>query len=50
MCRPNISAATVAGKLTMLPRAQFDVSAMYYQKSLYTDDAKKAEFKTEIWL
>ncbi len=43
----NISASTVAGKLTMLPRAQFDVSAMYYQKSLYTDDAKKAAFKTK---
>ncbi len=41
----NIAASTVAGKLVMLPRAQFDVSALYYQKSLYTDDAKKAAFK-----
>ena len=32
-----ISASTVAGKLVMLPRAQFDVSVLYYQKSLYED-------------
>lgn len=43
----NIAAATVAGKLVMLPRAQFDVSALYYQKSLYTDDKKKADFKAK---
>lgn len=43
----NIAASTVNGKLVMLPRAQFDVSALYYQKSLYTDDAKKAAFKTK---
>ncbi len=42
-----ISASTVSGKLVMLPRAQFDVSVLYYQKSLYEDDAKKAAFKTE---
>ncbi len=42
-----INASTVAGKLVMLPRAQFDVSALYYQKSLYQDDAKKTEFKAE---
>ena len=41
----NISASTLDGKLVMLPRAQFDVSALYYQKSLYEDDAKKAAFK-----
>jgi multiple sugar transport system substrate-binding protein len=41
----NIKASTVAGKLVMLPRAQFDVSALYYQKSNYTDDAKKKAFK-----
>ena len=41
----NITASTVNGKLAMLPRAQFDVSALYYQKSLYTDDAKKTAFK-----
>jgi multiple sugar transport system substrate-binding protein len=41
----NIKASTVAGKLVMLPRAQFDVSALYYQKSNYTDDSKKKTFK-----
>ena len=29
----------------MLPRAKFDVSALYYLKSNYTDDAKKKAFK-----
>ena len=29
----------------MLPRAQFDVSALYYQKGLYEDEAKKAAYK-----
>lgn len=41
----NIVASTVGGKLVMLPRAQFDVSALYYQKSLYADEAKKAAYK-----
>ena len=41
----NIKASTIDGKLDMLPRAQFDVSALYYQKSNYTDDAKKKAFK-----
>ena len=40
-----IKASTVNGKLEMLPRAQFDVSALYYLKSNYTDDAKKKAFK-----
>ncbi|HWT61912.1 MAG TPA: sugar ABC transporter substrate-binding protein [Ochrobactrum sp.] len=40
-----IKASTLNDKLIMLPRAQFDVSALYYQKSLYEDDAKKAAFK-----
>ena len=40
-----IKGATIDGKLTMLPRAQFDVSALYYLKSNYTDDAKKKAFK-----
>lgn len=34
-----IKASTLNDKLVMLPRAQFDVSALYYQKSLYEDDA-----------
>ena len=33
----NIAASTLDGKLVMLPRAQFDVSALYYQKILYED-------------
>ncbi|WP_417426456.1 ABC transporter substrate-binding protein [Hoeflea sp.] len=41
----NIAAATLDGKLVMLPRAQFDVSALYYQKSLYEDADKAAAFK-----
>jgi len=43
----NISASTIGGKLVMLPRAQFDVSALYYQKSLYADEAKKAAYKAK---
>lgn len=44
----TIKASTIGGKLVMLPRAQFDVSALYYQKSNYTDDAKKAAFKEKF--
>lgn len=40
-----IGASTIEGRLIMLPRAQFDVSAMYYLKSNYTDEARNAEFK-----
>jgi len=43
----NIKASTLDGKLVMLPRAQFDVSALYYQKSLYEDEAKKAAYKAK---
>jgi multiple sugar transport system substrate-binding protein len=43
----NIKAATIGGKLEMLPRAQFDVSAIYYQKSLYADEGKKSAFKAK---
>lgn len=43
----NIKASTVGGKLVMLPRAKFDVSALYFLKSNYTDDAKKAAFKAK---
>ncbi|MFC6488811.1 ABC transporter substrate-binding protein [Nitratireductor sp. GCM10026969] len=43
----NIKASTLDGKLVMLPRAQFDVSALYYQKSLYEDEEKKAAFEEE---
>ena len=43
----NIAAATLNGRLVMLPRAQFDVSALYYQKSLYTDPARASAFKAK---
>lgn len=43
----NIKASTLDGKLVMLPRAQFDVSALYYQKSLYEDEDNKAKFKDQ---
>ncbi|TIT01760.1 sugar ABC transporter substrate-binding protein [Mesorhizobium sp.] len=43
----TIKASTLDGKLAMLPRAQFDVSALYYQKSLYQDEAKKAAYKAK---
>ncbi|MDF9301776.1 extracellular solute-binding protein [Tritonibacter mobilis] len=38
----TITASTVGGDLLMLPRAQFDVSVLYYLKSNY-EDAQKAE-------
>ncbi len=44
----NIAAATIGGRLVMLPRAQFDVSALYYQKTLYTDPAKAEAFKAKF--
>ncbi len=44
----NIAAATLDGRVVMLPRAQFDVSALYYQKSLYTDPAKAEAFKAKF--
>ncbi|SDX40202.1 carbohydrate ABC transporter substrate-binding protein, CUT1 family [Ruegeria halocynthiae] len=43
----NIDASTVGGELLMLPRAQFDVSVLYYLKSNYTDADKAAAFKAE---
>jgi multiple sugar transport system substrate-binding protein len=43
----TIKASTLDGKLMMLPRAQFDVSALYYQKSLYQDEAKKTAYKAK---
>ncbi len=41
----NIGASTVEGQLLMLPRAQFDVSVLYYLKSNYEDADKAAAFK-----
>lgn len=43
----NIKAATFDGELVMLPRAQFDVSALYYQKDLYDDAARAKAFEDE---
>ncbi|ETA50016.2 ABC transporter substrate-binding protein [Ponticoccus alexandrii] len=43
----NIAAATLGGRLVMLPRAQFDVSALYYQKDLYEDADRAAAFEEE---
>ncbi|WP_109313497.1 ABC transporter substrate-binding protein [Ruegeria sp. AU67] len=43
----NISASTVGGELLMLPRAQFDVSVLYYLKSNYEDADKATAFKSE---
>ncbi|MEP1610776.1 MAG: extracellular solute-binding protein [Roseobacter sp.] len=43
----NINASTVGGELLMLPRAQFDVSVLYYLKSNYKDADKAAAFKAE---
>lgn len=40
-----IKASTLDGRLVMLPRAQLDVSALYYQKSLYENADNKAKFK-----
>jgi len=43
-----IEAASNDGELGMLPRAQFDVSSLYYQKNLYEDEEKKAAFKARF--
>ncbi|WBU59910.1 ABC transporter substrate-binding protein [Paracoccus albus] len=43
----TLDAATLEDKLVMLPRAQFDVSAVYYQKSLYEDEENKTAFQEE---
>lgn len=43
----NIESATLDGRLVMLPRAQFDVSALYYQKDLYEDEEQAAAFEEE---
>jgi len=44
----NIAASKIDDKLVMLPRAQFDVSALYYQKDLYEDADNKANFKAKF--
>ncbi len=39
-----LKASTINGKLEMLPRAQFDVRALYYQKSLYESKKNQRDF------
>lgn len=41
----NIAASKIGDALVMLPRAQFDVSALYYLKSAYADEANQAAYK-----
>lgn len=43
----NLKASTIKGELVMLPRAQFDVSALYYLKSNYTNAAKSKAFQSK---
>ncbi len=43
----NIAASKIGDALVMLPRAQFDVSALYYLKSVYEDADKKAAYKAK---
>ncbi|MCT8161304.1 ABC transporter substrate-binding protein [Pseudoruegeria sp. SHC-113] len=41
----NMAASKIGDALVMLPRAQFDVSALYYLKDIYEDEANKAAYK-----
>ncbi|MFK7859619.1 MAG: extracellular solute-binding protein [Granulosicoccus sp.] len=43
----NIAASMIGDNLVMLPRAQFDVSALYYQKDLYENEDNKTKFMAE---
>ncbi|MFK8083141.1 MAG: extracellular solute-binding protein [Granulosicoccus sp.] len=43
----NIAASMIGDNLVMLPRAQFDVSALYYQKDLYDNEDNKTRFLAE---
>lgn len=43
----NIAASKIGDALVMLPRAQFDVSALYYLKDIYEDEANKAAYKEQ---
>lgn len=40
----NIAASKIGEALVMLPRAQFDVSALYYLKSIYEDEKNQAAY------
>jgi len=43
----NISASMIGDALVMLPRAQFDVSVLYYLKSIYEDADNQAAYKAK---
>lgn len=43
-----IASSTIGGSLVMLPRAQFDVSVLYYQVSIYEDAANKAAYMDQF--
>ena len=43
-----IASSTIGGNLVMLPRAQFDVSVLYYQVSLYEDAANQAAYMDQF--
>jgi len=43
----NIAASKIGDALVMLPRAQFDVSALYFLKSVYADEANQAAYRAE---
>ncbi len=42
-----LKAGIIKGNLQMVPRAQFDVRALYYKKSLYADKTNQANFQKE---
>jgi len=42
-----LDAGTIKGNMQMIPRAQFDVRALYYKKSLYADKKNQDNFKKE---
>ena len=43
-----LESSTIGGRLVMLPRAQFDVSVLYYQVSLYEDAANQSAYKAKF--
>ncbi len=43
----NVEASKIGDALVMLPRAQFDVSVLYYLKSAYADADNQAAYKAE---
>ena len=43
----NVAASKIGDALVMLPRAQFDVSVLYYLKSVYEDADNQTAYKAE---